>query len=168
MQILPWVGIKSTEPIAPNWPHSRVTFSELFMYTKQPTAGFTKNSWNLQLSPTLCIPVVKVFAQPSTFETQGLFKLRYLLICDYQNLDYLWGIKTIKILILNPDFLLCCCSFLKGESEKQTHLCRTIELSDYRAVGLSGCPTNRLSDYNYMLTYSITFNKMFTDNLQTL
>ena len=33
-------------------------------------------------------------------------------------------------------FLLCCCSYLDGESEKQTHLCRTIELSDQRAVGL--------------------------------
>jgi hypothetical protein len=31
---------------------------------------------------------------------------------------------------------------LNGESEKQTHLCRTIVLFDYR--------TNRLSDYSYV------------------
>ena len=37
------------------------------------------------------------------------------------------------------EFLLCCFFFLNGESKKQTHLCRTIELSDYRAVGLTGC-----------------------------
>jgi hypothetical protein len=42
------------------------------------------------------------------------------------------------------EFLLCCCSYLNDESEKQTHLCRTIGLSDYRtvdqqAVGLTGC-----------------------------
>ena len=32
------------------------------------------------------------------------------------------------------EFLLCCCSYLNGESEKQTHLC-----PDYWAVGLTGC-----------------------------
>ena len=42
------------------------------------------------------------------------------------------------------EFLLCCCSYLNGESEKQTHLC-----PDYWVVGLSGCRTNRLSDYSY-------------------
>ena len=41
------------------------------------------------------------------------------------------------------EFLLCCCSYLNvyGESEKQTHFCQTIELSDYW--------TNGLSDYSY-------------------
>jgi hypothetical protein len=39
------------------------------------------------------------------------------------------------------EFLLCWCSYLNGESEKQAHLCQTIEISDYR--------TNGLSDYSY-------------------
>jgi hypothetical protein len=47
------------------------------------------------------------------------------------------------------EFLLCCCSDLKGEAEKQTHLCRTIGLSNYRTVGPAGCRTNGLSDYSY-------------------
>jgi hypothetical protein len=29
------------------------------------------------------------------------------------------------------EFVLCCCSYLNSESEKQIHLCRTIGLSDY-------------------------------------
>ena len=45
------------------------------------------------------------------------------------------------------EFLLCCFFFLNGESEKQTHLCRTIELSDYRTDGLSGCQTIELTYY---------------------
>ena len=57
------------------------------------------------------------------------------------------------------EFLLCCCSYLNGESEKQTHLCRTIELSnyrtvDYQAVGLSDCRTNGLSDASVAITDS--------------
>ena len=47
------------------------------------------------------------------------------------------------------EFLLCCCSYLNGESEKQTHLCPTIGLSDKRAVGISNCRTNGLLDYSY-------------------
>ena len=49
------------------------------------------------------------------------------------------------------EFLLCCCSFLNSESENQTHLCRTIELSDQWAVGISDCRNNGLSDYSYAL-----------------
>ena len=44
-------------------------------------------------------------------------------------------------------------SYMNGESEKQTHLCRTLELSDYREVGLSDCWTNGLSDYSYSPKY---------------
>jgi hypothetical protein len=47
------------------------------------------------------------------------------------------------------EFLLCCCSYLKGEAEKQTHLCQTIGLSNYRTVGSAGCRTNGLSGYSY-------------------
>ena len=49
------------------------------------------------------------------------------------------------------EFLLCCCSYLKGESEKQTHLCWT--------VGPSGCRTNGLSDYSYLRSQNVWFKK---------
>ena len=38
-------------------------------------------------------------------------------------------------------------SYLNGESEKQTHLCRTIGLSEYWTVGLLDCRTIGLSEY---------------------
>jgi hypothetical protein len=57
------------------------------------------------------------------------------------------------------EYLLSGCSYLIGESEKQTHLCRTIGLLDYWVVGLTGCQIIAT------LPYSITFNKMSTDNL---
>ena len=63
--------------------------------------------------------------------------------------------KKIKALYLSyvfPRILTLLLSYLKGESEKQTHLCRTIELSDYRAVRLSDCRTSGLSDYSYAPT----------------
>ena len=50
-------------------------------------------------------------------------------------------LKLYIFLMYSREFLLRCCSYLNGESEKQTHLCRTIRLSDYR--------TNGLWDYSY-------------------
>ena len=57
--------------------------------------------------------------------------------------------KALDLYMCSREFLLCCCSYLNGESEKQTHLCRTIGLSDYRTVGPAGCRTNGLSNYSY-------------------
>ena len=56
------------------------------------------------------------------------------------------------------EFLLCCCSYLNDEREKQTHLCRTIELSDYRVVGLY--IANGLSDYSYMYVPKIDLSPL--------
>ena len=61
--------------------------------------------------------------------------------------------------------LLCCCSYLNGESEKQAHLCRTIELSDYRNVGPAGCRTNGLSDYSYAHIFSRIIADRSVDNM---
>ena len=46
-------------------------------------------------------------------------------------------LKLKSFLMYFLEFLLCCYSYFNDGSEKQTHLCRTIELADYRAVGLS-------------------------------
>jgi hypothetical protein len=35
------------------------------------------------------------------------------------------------------EFLLCCCSYLNGEREKQTHLCRTNGLSDIATLPMT-------------------------------
>ena len=45
---------------------------------------------------------------------------------------------------------------MNSESEKQTHLCRIIGLSNYRTVGPAGCRTNGLSDYSYAPDINIT------------
>ena len=55
--------------------------------------------------------------------------------------------KALDLAYVFPRILLCCCSYLNGESENQTHLCRTIELSDGR--------TNGLSDYSYAPIFNV-------------
>ena len=47
--------------------------------------------------------------------------------------------KALDLYMCSREFLLCCCSYLNDESEKQTHLCRTIGQSDQRSAGLTGC-----------------------------
>jgi hypothetical protein len=47
---------------------------------------------------------------------------------------------------VSPEYLLCCCSYSYDESEKQTHLCQTTELSDYWTAGPVGCMNVGLSD----------------------
>jgi hypothetical protein len=47
--------------------------------------------------------------------------------------------KALYLFYVLPRIFTLLLFYLNGESKKQTHLCRTIELSDYRAVGLTGC-----------------------------
>ena len=56
--------------------------------------------------------------------------------------------KALDLSYVFPGIFTLLPSNLNGESEKQTHLCRTVELSDYRAVEVSDCRTNGLSDYS--------------------
>ena len=67
-----------------------------------------------------------------------------------------WSSQVLDLFLMySRELLLCCCSYSCDESEKQTHLCRTIELSDYRTVGpmavrISDSRTKGLSDYSYV------------------
>jgi hypothetical protein len=47
--------------------------------------------------------------------------------------------KALYLSYVFPRICTLLLSYWNDGSEKQTHLCRTIELSDYQAIGLTGC-----------------------------
>ena len=72
--------------------------------------------------------------------------------------SYKYKFKQINVqaldlfLMYSCEFLLCCCSYTSEESEKQTYLCRTIELSDSDTSGLSEYQTVGLTGYRIIAT----------------